>query len=907
MKILRKLGIICFLMVNLSAVSENSIFPDDMEAEEALFLRRIVEFWQEGEKVLVKKEIEKYLNEKDSTPLFDSLYAFLGEIYIEEKNYDKAIENYKKITNKDVKEQIFINYIQALYEEKRYEDLLEKEKDVPNFLNSSDRDIYYFLIADSYLKKASFSEKQEDKINFAKKAEEYFEKFEDKEKFLEALAETQDILKNYEQSAKYYLRLAEKNVDKKEIFLFKAALAFSQFDKEKSIDTFSRVIFIGKEKVQEASFNKMILLIEEKKFRDFILAREQLESNLNEKNKRLLNFLVGKSYFELKDYKKAKEYLKNFLEKKDNGKKALCSLDMLIVCAEEEKEEALFDYIIEKYEKNFSKEKNLPKIYFARALFYKKSGDFNKAKKDFETIEKNFTDFTNQDYMLETALFYYEREDYLTSRIKFKQFIDKYSDHKDILLCWQYLINSSLKMMDHIKEDQIVEAKNVLIKDIENYLQKTENKDLRIHLAKLKYENKDYDSALLELQIVFDKYKKAENDPEANLILSLCYKYKGELEKFCFFAEKALAFDIKNNLDILNIRLNLFNVYLDLSEKNKELSKNYLEKASEHLFSIHRLKKEIISLENIIWLGNYYYSKVKGYMEERWDADLDEKGEINDLCNRAISVLEDLKDDYQKNKVEAFFQLADLYGYKKEFEKKKNFLEDFIKKIFISKTQKGFNKKEKTNLLEKVYFELAMLFQKLNEREDAIKYFEKIIHLNKHSYYEKASILYLSRLDLLKIAKKDLNLNNSKVIKILSNLKNLKLNKNLKDEPIHLEAALDYIDLQYKIDKNEEKKLKLLIGVKEDFLSDKDLISKDYQLSKDLYPKKAKLVKAYLSFIDAEIDYTLAKLGKSDINKVENLYKDMISNNQVVSPYINKQIQKKLSNICLKKDENKKL
>ena len=56
------------------------------------------------------------------------------------------------------------------------------------------------------------------------------------------------------------------------------------------------------------------------RYRDIILSKDFLAKDFDEKEKHILKFFVGKSYFELKDYKKAAFELKSLLVEKDNGK-----------------------------------------------------------------------------------------------------------------------------------------------------------------------------------------------------------------------------------------------------------------------------------------------------------------------------------------------------------------------------------------------------------------------------------------------------------------------------------------------------------------------------------------------------------------------------------------------------------
>jgi hypothetical protein len=90
-----------------------------------------------------------------------------------------------------------------------------------------------------------------------------------------------------------------------------------------------------------------------------------------------------------------------------------------------------------------------------------------------------------------------------------------------------------------------------------------------------------------------------------------------------------------------------------------------------------------------------------------------------------------------------------------------------------------------------------------------------------------SAALQSTRIRLSKWMRGLINTNHPDFIKSQTLLKTLVLQKTLANEPIHLEAALEYIDLQMQIEKSDqiEKKLALLIKTREEFLTYKELAS----------------------------------------------------------------------------------
>lgn len=907
-----KVFLSCFVFIgSISYSAEIGAAYESAKEDEALFLRRIIQFWEEGDRGFVKKELEKYLSEKTPTDFFDYLYALLGDIYLSDRDLKLAAENYSKVKKADVKEKIFVNYIQSLYELQRYGTLCQECIAAEDLIKSFDKESYLrfcFLIGVSFYQQSLGSEDIESKKLFANNSKTYLGRLIEtnyENEIMEPLANIEDVLGDGKLAASLFVKLADKNVEKKEHYLFQAANILAKFDKDAALQTYTQVCLVGKEKAKEAAYNKLILLMELERYNDLILAKEQLSELLGKEQKSVLNFALAKSYYNLESYKKSSEVLEEYLNKDDlPGSDAKAALTMLFSCGEKLQDSSIIDATIEKYEKFFPQDEELAKIYFARALFHKNKENYQKAAKDFEYLENHFPNFEDENFWVEAGDLSYQRADFVKSRLQFKTYLEKYKNTETAPLCWKYFISSSIKIVEKESADKKEEAKKVLISDLTEYLSThplQESIDYAILLSKTKLELNQIDEALKDICSLFEKSPESKLNPELSFLVSLCYKSKKDLSLFCQWSEKALDLDQKKSLDEKNIRLNLFNAYLEMNASNPA-SEN-IAKAAEHLFLAQRFEGAKVLLDNLLWLSDYYYSEVKGFLDSNWKNSLNGNEALSEKASRAIQVLEKViqANNALELKSENLFleehilKLADLYDYKNSLELKKNLLTDL---------EKNYTKKEKFSFEERVYFELAVVYQKLKDEPKAKEYFEKVLKMNQNSYYNLASNLYLTRLLLSNIPQHDRKLDNEEIVKGLTNLKNIKLNKSLRNEPLHLEAALDYVHTYNNIDTNEEKKLDHLLKVKEEFTGADDIISKDYQNSKTLFPGKEKILNAYLLTIDAEISALKAKLtkNKDELAKSEKIYKKISDENLIVTPYL----EKKLIEIKNLIDEQKK-
>src|SRR5579872_3782878 len=88
--------------------------------DEALFLRRIADFWQEGEYQIAKSQMEEFIVEYPESPFSDALCSALGDLFLREKNYSNALNYYAQVQSPEFVQRVFLNRMQCLYEMQWY-------------------------------------------------------------------------------------------------------------------------------------------------------------------------------------------------------------------------------------------------------------------------------------------------------------------------------------------------------------------------------------------------------------------------------------------------------------------------------------------------------------------------------------------------------------------------------------------------------------------------------------------------------------------------------------------------------------------------------------------------------------------------------------------------------------------
>ena len=97
--------------------------------------------------------------------------------------------------------------------------------------------------------------------------------------------------------------------------------------------------------------------------------------------------------------------------------------------------------------------------------------------------------------------------------------------------------------------------------------------------------------------------------------------------------------------------------------------------------------------------------------------------------------------------------------------------------------------------------------------------------------------------------------------------KDLQIKKNLFSEPLHLEAALEYVDIRSELAPTSSKSEHTLFFYKrlrDDFTSESNALLAEYEKGKDSFPEKYQTYKTYMQYVDSCISYLEAQLAKEE-------------------------------------------
>ncbi len=333
--------------------------------------------------------------------------------------------------------------------------------------------------------------------------------------------------------------------------------------------------------------------------------------------------------------------------------------------------------------------------------------------------------------------------------------------------------------------------------------------------AKIWIENKRSIEAMSILEKGEEFFLAPFEKGERFRLLALC---QDDDKIYCDLTEQALSFFTKENgIDLTPLHIALFNRYIKMPEA--------LDKSAEHLF-LAFLSKAPIPKNNLLYLADYYRQQ-KGPLKER-----------------AFSLLQEILSQSPREE-EAILWMGELYL---EQGKREAALSLWEKELEIPSTSQA--RKEISLLLAKEY-------AAQNEIEKALSLFDALSQ-DKRDLKTKAGAEACLQSVRLREKKELIPFED-----LLSQLKNLILQKNIENEPLYLEGALEYIALQEKRDPSLTKKLSLLEKTKKMFTSREDLLSRDYHDKKEKDPTKEALFQKYMDLLDAQILKTEEQIDAS--------------------------------------------
>ncbi len=776
--------------------------------EEALFLNRIADFWEEGEYYIAKVQIQEFLSLYPESAFSDSLNAAIGDLLLREKNYPAALESYAKIQDSEIEKRIFIHKLQCLSEIQWHASLADE---CEAFLRKEQSDADEKLQVTHYLATALYhlciNSEGEKALHLAEKAKPYFKELfqtDRKAEVTEAFAHLLSLLKEHSEAASLYLAIAEGDGET----LFKAALLQAEYDKELSLKTLEEILETSQN--PEVFYSRLVLLFDLEKYETIINEKDLFLNKIPSSKIREAHLFLGRAFFSLEKHSEACLELGSYIASQEATSPSLYGALLMLVRASEKAEDlTLLTIGLTKLEILYPEDENLFDAKLSKALLLKKQNRTEEALRELSRLEDR------PEVLLEQIAIHDKMGSWRKTRELAFTFLSKYPNHDLLSLAGKYLIAASTEIANSYEE-----GKKDLISDLQNLIKKefipTETRLFwQYLLGKTFFILHDYKQAeIILIEATQNPLFPRETLADAYLVLGLCYRDDAkDLKSFISYGEMALNV---GDIDKGFLHSALYNAYL---ESNPE-------KAEEHLFQAFR-EKANIEEKNLLWLSRNLIDKQRPQdaivvlmhvQEETAQFELARAYYQLGENEKTIALLEKLK---QENATTLLLGKA-LAASGKKIEAKKLFDSLFSETSFL-RTSCG-----SAAYLESIRLEFA------DGQKPSVETFAKLKNLilqktisNEPTYLE-ASLDYI----------------------------NLQTQRPQEEEREEVALLL-------------RKKLSLLEKTKRAFESTEDLLSKDYHAGRERSKKQNALYMAYMDFFDAEMLATQSLL-ESNAN-VQNL------------------------------------
>jgi len=882
--------------------------------KEALALRRITEYWKDGDYQTVKRQITHFLEQNPDSDLCDHLSAMLGDLYFQERNFQEALNIYNRIENYEIQVKTSFNRLQALFELRDYllvieeaEGRLHRDRGVDNQQLIKVR----YLLAESCFRQALKCKEMDDKLHYLKLAKPHYKvltqtKYSDRVLF--PLAEIHRLLREDARAASLYLNLAQKYPEHRERFLFQAAVLQIKENADEAVKNFAKVHELGGKRSRLAAFNQMILLYQNERYEEYLGVYAKAIALMPQEKVPLLQFYEGRSQYFLGNYEQAILPLENFLEATEGRTKERKSAFLLLFnCSRYLKNLTLLDGTLNGFKKTFPKESELPSVLMVHAQMCKESGQMEKALEDLESLSENFPEYEQSDVVAyDHALICFQTQKWERARVGFTRFLEQFPNSERTVSAWRHLLNTCIEEVKHTAGGAKLEAKSTFISVLDQALQLDE--------VLSEKEKASYEMVRIKSLCELDRYGEAipmltaylagEVEPtslaEAYLLLAICHQKVGsDVSYFIQNAEKALSFNPNLN-ESEGLHLELYNAYLSegLDAEYSDNTDHYFHFAAEHLFASNAWKKRETKLQNHLWMLNHYSQRAKSGEKETFEKARILFYDLAGLKQGGKGALNITPENlYIEPEVLKFAQLLEIH------QKSSARVLLLEKLIHQQEEHPEYAWKHRRRAL----LELAKAYESSGQNEHATNSYNFLLHSNEthlSSVVAATAQLHLAKLNFKQIPSQERKKDNKEIVAVLHRLKDLQIQKKLPAEPIHLEAALTYAEIRTQLSNEESQNKNALFfyrRLQSDFLSQEDPIGEAYTSLRRENPEKNNIFVAYMRYVDAVMLKHQALIAKKegDLEKETRLiaeaaiaFEELLHEETSLKPYLYDRVKK---------------
>lgn len=838
----------------------------DPSSEEMLVLRRFVEYWKDGDYGIVKQGIFDFLEKHPDSAITDQLHAMLGDLYTQEGSFKEALGEYEQLVDSQVRKKIVVNYLYSAFNLRQYEQVVH---DASSYLSRYGGDgqeknlrVRQFL-GDAALRRALECPKssEERQALLAQSISQYI--------FLKGTGCGPDILPGMAEAYRQLGEHAEASLCYKELaqgavqpdrFLFQAAVEESFFDKKKAAYTFMQAAEHGGAQASIAGMNSLVLFFQEGAFSDFLNAYAHVGPFLGDKQKLDVQFYLGQCYFSQKEYAAAVAPLESFVsstaESLSDKKTALFSL---LHAAHHLKDLSLLDRTMSRFKGMFPGDLDLAKALVVHAQAHCDQGHADVALVDLEQMASQMP------YTAESAGLFYDVGSlllqagyYPESRKVFRAFLENFSEDSRVAGAWRQLVHSytnELQNNPQVSLDlrrQFLEVLDFVLSR-SDVLQAKEREGYRLVQLRTMFELGDYDRAYAGLMKMQKDVSYPEYAAEMEMLFA-CYYRNVEDNPLLFIrhAENALRLD-KSIKDAAPLHLEIYNMCIRMQHENSlsvEAQRECTERAAQHLLSSQLWRGDRLQESNVFWLMEHLYHKVTSTHAPD-PVDIHNTAEICEALLQRHGGWKEVAIEADSLFLEpVLLQYADVVSLEGNKQRYASILRRLVEVQEKSPELFWQHKNQARTLLGQVLFDAK-------EYEEGRRVLASLQE-DKTDYWFQVGSLYRARMEFFSLDKEELKADSKPVLHILHALKDLQIQRDVKTEPVHLQAGLDYVGVRVALSPEESKmdsEIFFLNRMRETFLDNESAEGQAYLEQARASEEAKQLITNYLSYVDGRIAY----------------------------------------------------
>lgn len=838
-----------FLMPNLGWASS---------FDETLSIRRIATCYHERDFELATELIDDFFREYPSTTHAENIYLLLADIYSQQRKWEKALITYQLLQDPSLAKDCMVQKLYCLYSLQRFKDLKESIlpllKEIDSY-SKADQDLIHFYFAESLLKER----KEHVELEVLNQAEKIYlslahSSYAPYVKI--SLAYLYSLQNHHEKAAALFAESAEHFLDIKEKLLFAAANQQSFFDIPLATQTFEHIKELHSLNQSDAFYNWMVLLFQSENFSKIIEAKDELLNQVPSARKANTYFLIGKAFYKEKNYPEALEHFELSLPNQTDLSDIKETLLLSVLSSYHLKDLAKLSLSLASLEKSFRNSIEHGEALLWKGKLLQEKKDFSKAILYFQRVIKLNFEKTCASAFYQLGVTYFLQSNFQKSYDYFYQLIEKHPQSAYQKSAVSYLVHAAINLYNKKESSK---AKEWLIKahlialETKDFFREDQLPQVYLSLAKLYLDSNQLSQFNHYLDHFINQYSAHPLAYQAHLLSAFYYKMKQkDMVAYLESLEKtALSSPPIETASAVNA--DLFYGYLKQIKQSNSFENSYEKicNVAIRLIELNYLFPKNISL----WFCQSLFQYVENKADKK-DLHLEKVELILKYFLKQFSPLETLAEE------NILLNTAQVLGWQNKHQEKLTLLQNILD---------HFSKNHP--LYVKALYQKGNCLEALSQAPQAMEAYEELLSSPGLSILEislkaKHHLAQLFTLKYFKSPSPELS------EKIQQLYQSLHVSRSFQNEPLHLEAALDFSLFTFFKDAKEENYssfLNALIKIKTDFSLTDTLPAQEYHELRSKDPKKNDLFTQYMQYIDAKIAHLQAKIyfQKKELEKYE--------------------------------------